>query len=171
MKKLQKLNEQFDIKEIESVIKDNPGTIDDGMNEMDKMFENTSIGKIAKEITEELDIENIVTNGGGIQDLFSGGNMANIMQTISSKISDNQEAMAGDNLMEEAYLDLDNRTVGIYIPADEVLQRTKYQWFAVLPSEQLLQSKMIISKYILASMVDSTNEYYKSTKIHSVVTI
>jgi hypothetical protein len=76
-----------------------------------------------------------------------------------------------DNLMEEAYLDLDNRTVGIYIPADEVLQRTKYQWFAVLPSEQLLQSKMIISKYILASMVDSTNEYYKSTKIHSVVTI
>ena len=28
--------------------------------------------------------------------------MANIMQTISSKISDNQEAMAGDNLMEEA---------------------------------------------------------------------
>ena len=76
-----------------------------------------------------------------------------------------------DNLMEEAYLDLDNRTVGIYIPADEVLQRTKYQWFAVLPSEQLLQSKMIISKYILASMVDSTNEYYKSTKVHSVVTI
>jgi len=76
-----------------------------------------------------------------------------------------------DNLMEEAYLDLDNRTMGIYIPADEVLQRTKYQWFAVLPSEQLLQSKMIISKYILASMVDSSNEYYKSTKIHSVVTI
>jgi hypothetical protein len=76
-----------------------------------------------------------------------------------------------DNLMEEAYLDIDNRTVGIYIPADEVLQRTKYQWFAVLPSNQVLQSKMIISKYILASMVDSTNEYYKSSKIHSVVTI
>ena len=76
-----------------------------------------------------------------------------------------------DNLMEEAYLDIDNRTMGIYIPADEVLQRTKYQWFAVLPSEQVLQSKMIISKYILASMVDSTDEYYKSSKIHSVVTI
>ena len=102
MKKLQKLNEKFDIKEIESVIKDNPGTIDDGMNEMDKMFENTSIGKIAKEITEDLDLENILNNGGGIQDLFSGGNMANIMQTISSKMANNKETVGSDNLMKEA---------------------------------------------------------------------
>jgi hypothetical protein len=76
-----------------------------------------------------------------------------------------------DDLMEEAYLDLDNRAVGIYIPGDEILRRPKYQWFAVLPSDKILHSKMIISKYILTSMVDSTNEYYKSTKIHSVVTI
>ena len=53
---------------------------------MDKMFENTGIGKLAKETTEELDIENMINNGG-IQDLFSGGNMANISQTISSKMS------------------------------------------------------------------------------------
>jgi hypothetical protein len=102
MKKLQKLNEQFDIKEIESVINDNPGTIDDGMNEMDKMFENTSIGQIAKEITEDLDIENILNNGGGIQDLFSGGNMANIMQTISSKMADKKDTIGSDDLMKEA---------------------------------------------------------------------
>ena len=102
MKKLQKLNDQFDIKEIESVIKDNPGTIDDGMNEMDKMFENTSIGQIAKEITEELDLENILNNGGGIQDLFSGGNMANIMQTISSKMTDKKDTVGSDDLIKEA---------------------------------------------------------------------
>ena len=102
MKKLQKLNEQFDIKEIESVINDNPGTIDDGMNEMDKMFENTSIGQIAKEITEDLDIENILNNGGGIQDLFSGGNMANIMQTISSKMADKKDTIGSEDLMKEA---------------------------------------------------------------------
>jgi len=102
MKKLQKLNENFDVNKLEKVIGENHSSVGEGMNEMNKMFETTSIGKIAKEITEELDIENIVTNGGGIQDLFSGGNMANIMQTISSKISNNQEAMNGDNLMEEA---------------------------------------------------------------------
>jgi len=102
MKKLQKLNEQFDIKEIESVINDNPGTIDEGMNEMDKMFENTCIGQIAKEITEDLDIENILNNGGGIQDLFSGGNMANIMQTISSKMADKKDTVGSEDLMKEA---------------------------------------------------------------------
>ena len=84
MKKIQKLNESFDINEIKEVLENNPETVEKGMNEMDQMFANTGIGKLAKEITEDLDIENMVNNGGGIQDLFSGGNMANIMQIISS---------------------------------------------------------------------------------------
>tara|TARA_Y100001958_G_C21246781_1_gene577514 strand:+ start:410 stop:1345 length:936 start_codon:yes stop_codon:yes gene_type:complete len=100
MKKMKKLNETFDINEIKNALESNPETVEKGMNEMDKMFENTGIGKLAKEITEELDIENMINNGG-IQDLFSGGNMANIMQTISSKMSDNQD-MNSDDLMKEA---------------------------------------------------------------------
>ena len=102
MKKLKKLNETFDIQKIEKVIQENPDTIDKGMNQMDKMFENTSIGKIAKEITEDLDIEGIVNNGGGIQDLFSGGGMANIMQSISSKMADKEGQLDTNKLMEEA---------------------------------------------------------------------
>ena len=100
MKKMKKLNETFDINEIRNALESSPETVEKGMNEMDKMFENTGIGKLAKEITEELDIENMINNGG-IQDLFSGGNMANIMQTISSKMSDNQD-MDSDDLMKEA---------------------------------------------------------------------
>lgn len=76
-----------------------------------------------------------------------------------------------DDLMEEDYIDLDHRAVGIYIPAEEILRRPKYQWFAVLPSDNILQSKMIISKYFVTSIVDSTNEYYHSKKQHSVVAI
>ncbi len=102
MKKLKKLNETFDIQKIEEVIQENPDTIDKGMNQMDKMFENTSIGKIAKEITEDLDIEGIVNNGGGIQELFSGGGMANIMQSISSKMADKEGQLDTNKLMEEA---------------------------------------------------------------------
>lgn len=101
IKKIKKLNETFDINEINDIIKTNPESVEKGMNEMDKMFENTGIGKIAKEITEELDIENMINNGG-IQDLFSGGNMANIMQIISSKMTDNQDTINNENLMEEA---------------------------------------------------------------------
>ena len=102
MKKLQKLNETFDIAEIEKVIEQNPKSIDQGMNEMDKMFENTSIGKIAKEITEELDIDNIINGGGGIQDLFNPNTMGNIMKTINTKMSTDENGLNSDNLMEEA---------------------------------------------------------------------
>jgi len=76
-----------------------------------------------------------------------------------------------EDLMEEGFLNMHKSAVGIYIPADEVLRRPKYQWFAVLPSEQILKSNMIISKYLMASIVDTTSEYSKSNEIQSVVSI
>ena len=102
MKKLKKLNEEFDIKEIKKIISENPESIDQGVNQMDTMFENTNIGKIAKEITQDLDIESIVSGGGGIEDLLTGGGMANIMKTITSKMSDKEGQMDTDQLMKEA---------------------------------------------------------------------
>lgn len=74
-----------------------------------------------------------------------------------------------ENLMEEEYLDLNRNAVGIYIPMNEILNRPKYQWFSVLPAQQILNSNMIISKYITASIVDTTDEYKKSTEIKSTV--
>ena len=76
-----------------------------------------------------------------------------------------------DDLMEEDFLDLDKNTYGVYIPQEEVLRRIKYQWFAVLNGEQLLNSRLIIAKYLKASIVDSTNEYTKSNDVKSVVSI
>lgn len=102
MKKLKKLNEEFDIQELQKVIHDNPESIGDGMNKMDTMFENTSIGKIAKEITQDLDIENLVSSGGGLEGILSGGGIANIMQTISSKMSDKEGQLDTEQLMKEA---------------------------------------------------------------------
>ena len=102
MKKLKKLNEEFDIKEIKKIISENPESIDQGVNQMDTMFENTNIGKIAKEITQDLDIESIVSNGGGIEDLLTGGGMANIMKTITAKMNDKEGQLDTDQLMKEA---------------------------------------------------------------------
>jgi len=76
-----------------------------------------------------------------------------------------------EDLMEEEYLDLSQHAVGIYIPADEILRRPKFQWFAVLPSEQILKTNMIISKYLKASILDSSDEYKKSSEVRSVVSI
>ncbi len=67
--------------------------------------------------------------------------------------------------MEEEYLDLSPNAVGIFIPGDEILSRPKFQWFAVLPSEQILRSKIIISKYLMAAIADTTNEYNKKPNI------
>jgi hypothetical protein len=69
-----------------------------------------------------------------------------------------------ENLMEEAYLDLNKNAVGIYIPGDEILRRNKYQWFAYLPSELVISAKMIISKYLMASISDSTGDYKPQKK-------
>jgi hypothetical protein len=76
-----------------------------------------------------------------------------------------------ENLMEEGYLNLNANAVGIYIPADEILIRPKFQWFAVMSTDQILKSNIIISKYLMASIIDTTSEYTKSTEVPSVVSI
>ena len=68
-----------------------------GMKGMEDILENSNIGKIAKEVSEELDFESMVS-GGGIESLMSGDNMMNIFKTISQKIENNGEG----NIMEEA---------------------------------------------------------------------
>ncbi len=74
-----------------------------------------------------------------------------------------------EDLMEDKFLDLSADCYGIYIPADEVLRRTKYQWFANISRQQLLdESDAAIVKYIKASMVD---EYSKSSSIPSAVSL
>jgi hypothetical protein len=76
-----------------------------------------------------------------------------------------------DEICEEAYIDLSKDAVGVFIPADEVLTRPKFQWFAYSNAEQILASNMIIAKYIKASITDTTNEYYNQNKQRCVVTI
>jgi len=76
-----------------------------------------------------------------------------------------------EELMEENDLDLSPDVVAVYIPADEVLRRTKYQWFAVLPRDQIIGSNVAISKYIRQSIMDSTDDFHKSTTIPSIISI
>lgn len=59
-----------------------------------------------------------------------------------------------ENLLEEEYLYINPDAVGIYIPEDEILSRNKYQWFAVMSGDEILQSKMIISKYMVEAIVN-----------------
>jgi len=83
----------------------------------------------------------------------------------------NRKPVLIEDLLEEGHIDFDNNLYGIYIPSEEILNRTKYQWFSVISEEELLNSNIVISKYLKSSLVDSADIYHKSTEVKSVVNI
>jgi hypothetical protein len=54
-----------------------------------------------------------------------------------------------EDLMSNNYLDIHTSSFGILIPALQILNRTKYEWFARLSEKQVLESNTIIGSYIL----------------------
>mgnify|MGYP001178519867 CR=1 FL=1 len=54
-----------------------------------------------------------------------------------------------EELMGDTYIDMPDCMCGLYIPADKILKRTKYQWFARLSVSQALSSSTILGKYLL----------------------
>jgi len=81
-------------------------------------------------------------------------------QWIGVKNRERRQVMLED-MMEEGFLDLIPNLYGVYIPADEVLNRTKYQWFAVISTTELLNSKLSVVKYLKSSLVDTNSDYAK----------
>jgi hypothetical protein len=60
-------------------------------------------------------------------------------------------AIALDRLIQNTYVNLAGSVVGLYIPADDLLNRTAYNWFARLSAKQALESDTTIGKYLLIS--------------------
>jgi len=48
----------------------------------------------------------------------------------------------------DTFINLSGKVRGLYIPADEILKRTKYQWFARLSAKQLSTSDTMVGKYM-----------------------
>ena len=77
-----------------------------------------------------------------------------------------------ENLLGEDYLDINPNAYGIYIPEDELLKRPKYQWFAVLTSEQIFETNAILVKYMKSAVIDTCELYSSKTgELRSVVSI
>lgn len=103
MKKLKRMNDLLQDEKLweKEVIEDLPG-LPEGMEGMEQILGNTNIGKIAQEITQELDIEKMMGGGeGGIENLFQGGNIMNIFQSINSKI---ESKVSADGFKKEDLL-------------------------------------------------------------------
>jgi len=54
-----------------------------------------------------------------------------------------------DRLMGNTYIDFSPNKYAIYIPGDEILRRTKYEWFARLSQQQLRDCDTIVAKQLL----------------------
>ena len=74
-----------------------------------------------------------------------------------------------EDLLEDNYLDLNENMYGIYIPEDELLIRPKFSWFAVLTTEQLLETNTFLTKHFKASMLDTLSFYKRVEKDSPVV--
>jgi hypothetical protein len=56
--------------------------------------------------------------------------------------------------MSNNYLKIYPQTYGIWIPADQILNRRKYEWFARLSQKQVLESDTILGNYFLVNLGD-----------------
>lgn len=63
-----------------------------------------------------------------------------------------------DNLLSSEYIRFYDGMYGINIPHKQILERTYYSWYARLSTKQVLESKVILSKYIALGHVDAPGE-------------
>lgn len=67
------------------------------------------------------------------------------------KLSNKQPVLIDTLMDDDDNFELSENTYGLYIPADLILKRTNFQWFARLSPEQVLNSNTIIARYLLLS--------------------
>jgi hypothetical protein len=57
-----------------------------------------------------------------------------------------------DELLGNTFITFNkNKCNGVYLPADEIIKRTKYNWFAQLSSEEVLTSNTVAGKLLLTN--------------------
>ncbi len=75
-----------------------------------------------------------------------------------------------ENLLEEDYLDLHPECLGIMIPSEDVLNRTKHNWFLATSVENFLESNTILAKYMKISMIHGVRNDIPSS-VKSVISL
>jgi hypothetical protein len=80
-------------------------------------------------------------NKDGMLDIIDGRYLGT--KTIANKLIDLED------LMGSTYLELNTKSYGLYIPADELLKRNKYNWFCRLNTKEVLEANTNLSKYLI----------------------
>jgi hypothetical protein len=64
----------------------------------------------------------------------------------------NEEPVLIDDLLNQEYIPFFNKMYGIWIPAEQILKRNSYEWFARLSAEQIFQSNTILAKHFVSTI-------------------
>lgn len=62
-----------------------------------------------------------------------------------------------DDLMSNNYIQFYSEMYGILIPAEKILKRRKFEWFARMSQKQILQSNTILGNYLLVNAGEQSN--------------
>ena len=85
------------------------------------------------------------------------GNAYNRVNIINGQLlgikDEKNDPVLIEKLLGNDYIQFNPNFYGIYIPANEILNRVHYQWFARMSQKQVLEGNTIISKYLLLSIV------------------
>ena len=65
--------------------------------------------------------------------------------------NNNGNLIFADDLVESTFLDIKDDALGLYIPWNDLINRTALQWFVRLSPQQVLESDTNIGKYLLAN--------------------
>lgn len=83
----------------------------------------------------------------------TGDNKNNVLRLIKSELlglkDEKGHAITIEMLLGNIYIPFSKKSLGLYIPSDEIVKRVKYEWFCRLSSKQVLESDTIIGKLIL----------------------
>ena len=105
---------------------------------------------ISRDNTDESNFDESINRK--IYELMNKGKCAIICGKALGTKNKKDEVLLIDNWLEESPVDLCMCSLHcIVIPGDEILSRTKYQWFARLSKKQVLTANTQISKYMIIS--------------------
>lgn len=90
--------------------------------------------------------------------LRNNGSLGVISGKQVGVLKSNCQLVQIEELMGNQYISLDSNLYGIVLPAREILERTKYNWFARMSSAQVLDSDTMAGKYILLALGNTQSE-------------
>jgi len=116
-------------------------------NEMMQQYSNYLEPLISTDFTSESDF--LGAYGRWCHEKLTNGEI-NMIPAALLGAKDSRGAVIGiERLMGNSYVELSKTAIGLYIPADDIVKRTAYQWFARMSISQVLASDTMIGKYLV----------------------